>query len=211
MSAGHGLRSPSHGERGSHNGRASRGERTSRGGWISADALDRLRRIAAGFVLTCVLLALEGVLARLRLPPLPPGGPWLGLLLVLAAGYLFDREHGGALGLFVGFLADCLSSDGVMLRPLSFFLLGWLAGALAHSRLAHNLPSFAVFAAVGAAAEGVFRILSATLSARSLPPVSFVWYSILPHLVMTVLFSPAVYGIVWLVRRLVGGRKKWGM
>ena len=100
-------------------GRARRGGRPpARGGWISADALDRIRRLADGVLLSCILLALEGILARLRLPPLPPGGPWLGLLLVLAVGYLFDGEHGGVLGLFVGFLADCMGS-GMMLRPLS--------------------------------------------------------------------------------------------
>lgn len=190
-------------------GRARKGGRPpERGGWISADALDRIRRLAAGVLLSCILLALEGVLARLRLPPLPPGGPWLGLLLVLAVGYLFDGEHGGVLGLFVGFLADCMGS-GMMLRPLSYFLLGWLAGSLALSRLAHNMPSFAVFAAVGAAAEGLFRVLSAALSARAVPPVSFLWFSVLPHIVLSVLFSPLVYGVVFLVRRLLGEGKRW--
>ncbi|UKI12077.1 MAG: hypothetical protein L6V84_04640 [Oscillospiraceae bacterium] len=110
------------------------------------------------------------------------------------------------LGLFVGFLADCMGS-GMMLRPLSYFLLGWLAGSLALSRLAHNMPSFAVFAAVGAAAEGLFRVLSATLSARAVPPVSFLWFSVLPHIVLSVLFSPLVYGVVFLVRRLLGKEK----
>ena len=184
-------------------GRARRGGRPpERGGWISADALDRIRRLAAGVLLSCILLALEGILARLRLPPLPPGGPWL------AVGDLFDGEHGGVLGLFVGFLADCMGS-GMMLRPLSYFLLGWLAGSLALSRLAHNMPSFAVFAAVGAAAEGLFRVISAALSARAVPTVSFLWFSVLPHIVLSVLFSQLVYGVVFLVRRLLGEGIRW--
>lgn len=173
-----------------------------RDSWFSADALDRMRRILAGVLLTLLLLPLEGVLGRLRLPPFSPGAPWLGLLLVMSAGYLFDREHGGAMGLFVGLLADCMS-DGIMLRPLSYFLLGWLAGQLAHARLAHNLPSFAVFAAVGSVVEGLFRIAASAAAGQGIPPISFVWYSVLPHVIMTVLFSPGVYGIVYLIRKVI--------
>ncbi len=180
------------------------------GGPISDDAWERIKRISVGLVLSCVLLAAESALARLRLPPFAAGGPWLGLLLVLAAGYLFDREHGGALGLITGLLAACMGPAGLMLRPLSYFLLGWLAGALAHSRLAHNLPSFAVFAAVGASAEGLFRYAAAAAAAHALPPASFFPYAVIPHIVMCVLFSPAVYGIVYAVRKFPGADGKWG-
>lgn len=173
-----------------------------RGSWFSADALDRMRRILAGVLLTFLLLPLEGVLGRLRLPPFPPGAPWLGLLLVMSAGYLFDREHGGIMGLFVGLLADCMS-DGIMLRPLSYFLLGWLAGQLAHARLAHNLPSFVVFAAVGSVMEGLFRVGAAAVTGQEVPPIRFIWYSVLPHIVMTVLASPGVYGVVYVTRKMI--------
>lgn len=162
-------------------------------GRVSADALGKLRLVLVGLLSACILLALEERLYWLRIPPLAAGAPWLGLLLTLSVGYLFDSDHGAVTGVCVGFLADCLS-DGIMLRPLSYLLLGWLAGRLSRVVLAHNLPSFIVFAAAGAAAEGLFRFLWAAIGIGGLPPLHFLWYSVLPHVVASVLVSPAVYG-----------------
>ena len=97
---------------------------------------------------------------------------------------------------------------------LTFRLKYWLLSIsfkieLAAAPAPISITLFAVFAAVGAAAEGLFRVLSAALSARAVPPVSFLWFSVLPHIVLSVLFSPLVYGVVFLVRRLLGEGKRW--
>lgn len=169
-------------------------------GRVSADALGKIKLGLIGLLTACLLLAVEERLYWLRIPPLAAGAPWLGLLFVLATGFLFDSDHGAVAGVCVGFLADCLS-DGLMLRPLSYLLLGFLAGRLAGVVLARNLPSFVVFAAVGAAAEGVFRVVVAAVSLRGIPPVRFLWYSVLPHIVMSVIFAGAIYGICKGIRR----------
>lgn len=169
-------------------------------GRVSGRALEVIRFAAIGLISACVLLAIEERLYRLRIPPLAAGAPWLGLLLSLAVGYIYGNEHGAVMGLGVGFLADCLS-DGIMLRPLSYMLVGWLAGVLADVLLAHNLPSFSVFVAVGACLEGVFRYAATVLTAGELISGRFFLYGVLPHLLMTVLFSPAVYGMVKVWKR----------
>lgn len=162
---------------------------------VSGRALEIIRFAAIGLLSACVLLAIEERLYWLRIPPLAAGAPWLGLLLSLAVGYIYGNEHGAVTGLGVGFLADCLS-DGIMLRPLAYMLVGWLAGVLADVLLAHNLPSFPVYAAVGAGIEGLFRYAAAMLTAGGFISGRFFLYGVLPHLLMTVIFSPAVYGLV---------------
>lgn len=164
-------------------------------GRVSGRALEIIRFAAIGLLSACVLLAIEERLYWLRIPPLAAGAPWLGLLLSLAVGYIYGNEHGAVTGLGVGFLADCLS-DGIMLRPLAYMLVGWLAGVLADVLLAHNLPSFPVYAAVGAGIEGLFRYAAAMLTAGGFISGSFFLYEVLPHLLMTVIFSPVVYGLV---------------
>ncbi len=164
-------------------------------GRVSGRALEIIRFAAIGLLSACVLLAIEERLYWLRIPPLAAGAPWLGLLLSLAVGYIYGNEHGAVTGLGVGFLADCLS-DGIMLRPLAYMLVGWLAGILADVLLAHNLPSFPVYAAVGAGIEGMFRYAAVMLTAGGFISGRFFLYGVLPHFLMTVIFSPAVYGLV---------------
>lgn len=164
-------------------------------GRVSGRALEIIRFAAIGLLSACVLLAIEERLYWLRIPPLAAGAPWLGLLLSLAVGYIYGNEHGAVTGLGVGFLADCLS-DGIMLRPMAYMLVGWLAGILADVLLAHNLPSFPVYAAVGAGIEGMFRYAAVMLTAGGFISGRFFLYGVLPHFLMTVIFSPAVYGLV---------------
>ena len=155
-------------------------------------------------VLGCLLLALETTaLSRIPLHFMGMGraAPSLGLLFCMATGFLYDERVGGIVGLVAGFLADCMdyTADsplgGIMILPLVWFLFGFLAGAIGKQRLAHNLPSFLVFATVGAAAEAAITVAAATLQSGSIPPTVWLLKAPLPTLVLTVVFAPVVYGL----------------
>ena len=161
-------------------------------------------------VLGCILLALETTaLSRIPLNFIGMGraAPSLGLLFCMATGFLYDERVGGIVGLVAGFLADCMdyTADaplgGIMILPLVWFLFGFLAGAIGKQRLAHNLPSFLVFATVGAAAEAAITVAAATLQSGSIPPTVWLLKAPLPTLVLTVVFAPVVYGIVGMGNR----------
>ena len=152
------------------------------------------------FFSACVLIALQTtVLGRIRLPLLSPAAPSLGLLLTLAFGFILDREWGGVCGLVTGFFCDATGDGGWFLLPLAYFLLGYVTGAVGRRVLAHNLPSFAVFAAAGALIEAGITVARAALSLRGVPPAVWLLHAILPRMLLTVLFSPILYGYVRLI------------
>ncbi len=177
---------------------------------------ERIRLIVVLAVTGCILLALETTaLGRIPVPLFRMGraAPSLGLLFCVATGFLFDERIGGGFGLFTGYLADCADYSregiGIMILPLVYFLFGFLAGTVGRRRLAHNLPSFLIFAAVGGGAEVLLCIASATLQARSLPPAEWVVRGTLPVWILTVLFSPLVYLILKFERKFIGEKEKW--
>ncbi len=162
----------------------------------------------------CLLLALETTLFARLFPPFLGMGraaPSMGILFCMAAGFLYGERVGGGYGLFLGFLSDCMDyasgETAVMILPLLYFLFGYLSGMVGKRRLAHNLPSFVVFAIIGGGLECLFEIGRAALRIGTLPPLPWIYQGLLPIWILTVLLSPAVYGILWLERWLLGRRR----
>ena len=173
------------------------------------------RRVLIEQIMLGVTLALTGLVlmgletTALSRIPMPLFGwqaasPALGLLFSMAVGFLHGEREGGVTGLMAGWLADVTMSDGAMLSPLLYFLCGYLSGTVGKRSLAHNLPSFAVFAAVGGGLKCLMAVALAAVELRALPPAVWVWRGLVPAWVLTVLFSAVVYGIVkgeqWLMK-----------
>lgn len=173
---------------------------------IKRDVKDLILLSAVGLLLSCLTVAIQTtLLSHVTIPMtgslLSPAAPSLGLLLVLASGYLLDRESGGVCGLFTGFLCDAAGDGDLFLLPLIYFLCGYAAGAVGRRILAHNLPSFAVFAAVGSIIDAGYMGVRAMVSLRGIPPPSWIFHAILPRILLTVLFSPIIYAIVYWITR----------
>ena len=165
---------------------------------------EQIRLVILLSLSACILLALQTtVLSRFPLPfsRSAPAAPSLALLLVLAVGFQLGEQEGSVCGLAVGWLCDAVGSRDVMLLPLVYFLCGWLSGVVGRRRLAHNLPSFFVFAMCGGVLEAAYKYLLAAADTGTLPPPSWILQGLFPPLFLTVLFSPAVYGIVKLIHR----------
>ena len=173
---------------------------------------EQIKLVVTLFLTGCILIALETTVCS-RIPlPMPAIGlcyasPALGLLLSMAVGFLYGEEEGGIAGLIAGWLSDAVSVGAsvgnMMVLPLLYFLCGYLSGAVGKRRLAHNLPSFMVFAVVGGGIKCLFTVGLAALELRAPPPTLWVWRGLIPAWVLTVLCSAAVYGIVWGERRLL--------
>jgi rod shape-determining protein MreD len=146
-----------------------------------------------------ILIGLETTaLSRIPIPLFgwQAAAPSLGLLLSMAVGFLHGEREGGLTGLFCGWLTDATMGESLMLYPLLYFLCGYLSGTVGKRRLAHNLPSFAVFAVFGGGLKCLTVIAVAAFRLRAIPPAVWVWKGLIPSWVLTVLFSVAVYGIV---------------
>lgn len=164
--------------------------------------LEQIKLIIILSLTGCVLIALETtLLSRVPLFGWSCAAPALGLLFSMAVGFLHGEREGGITGLFCGWLSDATTagsaSFGMMLLPLLYFLCGYMSGTVGKRRLAHNLPSFVVFSVVGGGLRFLLSVGQAVLELKSLPPVEWIWRGPTPAWVMTVLFSAAVYGIVW--------------
>ena len=187
----------------------------SRRAGIHYTAVGTGRRVLTEQIKLAVTLALTGLvliglettaLSRIKLPLFgwQAASPALGLLFSMAVGFLHGEREGGVTGLVAGWLSDVTVGDGVMLYPLLYFLCGYLSGTVGKRRLAHNLPSFMVFSAVGGGLRCLWAVCTAAAELRGLPPTVWVWTGLVPAWVLTVLFSAAVYGIVraeqWLLK-----------
>ena len=149
-------------------------------------------------VMLCLLAALETTwLSKIPLWILPSGRPYLCLLFVLAAGYVFGEREGCVCGLMGGIVTECVTMEplfgGIMVFPLVYCGLGYLSGVLSKKILAGNLPSFIVYGGVGYLMDGCFRLALTLLKTGGVPPVAYIMGSFLPALVLTILFSPIVY------------------
>ena len=169
--------------------------------------VEQIRLTALILITGLILIALETTaLSRIRIPLFgwQAAAPSLGLLFSMAVGFLHGEREGGITGLLCGWLSDATMGEGMMLYPLLYFLCGYLSGTVGKRSLAHNLPSFGVFAAVGGGLKCLLSVLTAIIELKTLPPAVWVWKGLIPSWVLTVLFSAAVYGIVkgeqWLLK-----------
>ncbi len=170
--------------------------------------IHQIRHIACLSLTACLLLAAETtILSRLPLPLFGWGAaaPALGLLLAMAIGFFYGEREGGVAGLCIGLLADS-TGGGIMLLPLFYFLSGFGTGFAARRRLSHNLPSFVVFSLVGGIMESIATAAENIASDQAIPPLIWMWRGLVPIIIWTVLFSPAVYLSVWGIRRLLTPR-----
>ena len=180
---------------------------TDRGGGIRYIAVgtgkpvlvEQIHLTALLLVTGLILIALETTaLSRIRIPLFgwQAAAPSLGLLFSMAVGFLHGEREGGVTGLLCGWLSDATLGEGVMLYPLLYFLCGYLSGTVGKRSLAHNFPSFTVFAAMGGGLKCLLSVVNAAVKLRALPPAVWVWKGLIPAWILTVLFSAAVYGLV---------------
>ena len=161
--------------------------------------VERVCLVSILLVTGLTLIALETTaLSRIKIPLFEwqAAAPSLGLLFSMAVGFLHGEREGGFTGLLCGWLSDSTTGEAMMLLPLLYFLCGYLSGTVGKRSLAHNLPSFGVFAAVGGGLKCLLSVGLAAVDLGTLPPAVWVWRGLIPSLVLTVLFSAAVYGIV---------------
>ena len=172
--------------------------------------MEQIKLILTLFVTGGFLIALETtVCSRIRIPLFgwSPAAPALGLLFTMAVGFLHSEREGGIAGLVCGWLSDAVSAEasvgGMMVMPLLYFICGYLSGTVGKRRLAHNMPSFAVFSVFGGGLKCLFTIGLATWELGNIPPAVWIWRGLIPAWVLTVICSVAVYGIVWGERKML--------
>ena len=128
----------------------------------------------------------------------------------MGVGFLHGEQEGGIAGLLCGWLTDAAGANhSVMLLPLLYLLCGYMSGTVGKRRLAHNLPSFVVFSIFGGGLCFLYSLGEAMLFLRGVPPVSWIWNGLMSAWLLTVIFSPLIYVILWGEIRIREIRGKW--
>lgn len=174
--------------------------------------LEQIRMILSLSLIGCLLIALETTLLS-RFPIHFFGwsyaSPALGLLFSMAVGFLHGEREGAIAGLLSGWITDAAAAgDSMMLLPFLYVLCGYMSGTVGKRRLAHNLPSFMVFAIFGGGLHGLFSVGKATLLTLRLPPVDWIWNHLVPGWLLTVIFSAPVYAALWGENRIREMRRR---
>ena len=130
------------------------------------------------------------------------------LSLVCSVGFVFGEKEGAALGLFGGFVCDCLGTVGFSILPLFYMLCGYICGIMIKWFLSRNLPSFVIYCLiVGILREGV-TFLYYMLYSENFRFFETVIKVLIPEYFAFVLFSPLMYLLSVLIKRILMRNRK---
>ncbi len=132
----------------------------------------------------------------------------LAFLFVLATGFLFSEREGAIIGTVGGVIIDSLGGGVIYLSPLVYMLIGYFCGFLSKKFLSRNLPSFLVYALMAELIKQVVNLLYFVMLSDNFNLMQIFMYSIVPDYISTVLLSPALYGAVLGLYKLINIQRK---
>ena len=130
----------------------------------------------------------------------PPG---LTLLFTCAVGMIFSEREGAFVGVFSGFIIDCLGGGVFSLSPIFFMLCGYFCGICARFVLSRNMPSFAVYMLVVGVLKEMINIFYFGMSSQSLNLFEALTNTLIPDYFAFVICSPAVYLIAFILKKII--------
>lgn len=117
--------------------------------------------------------------------------PALVLAAVSALGF-FDSERVGAVaGIAAGWALDATSGAELCIMPLVGFAVGYFSGYVAGKYLPRNILPWGVCLGGVAVVNMVCTIISACVSGLRFRLFALIWHTLLPELVLTLLFGAA--------------------
>lgn len=153
-----------------------------------------IQKILMAILSLCLLLALETTwFSSLLIPFLGKGAPALGLLFMSAVAFTFDSYDGCIAGCISGFMYECLTGTGYMIRPLFFAVMGYAIAILSKKILGQNMPSFVLYAMIASVLDGMASYVVNCLQIGNIVSYHYILYGILPRFLWTIVFAPAIY------------------
>lgn len=115
--------------------------------------------------------------------------PALVLVAVSAFGF-FDSERVGSIaGIAAGWALDATSGVQLCIMPLVGFLVGYFSGYVADKYLPRSVLPWGVCLGGVGAVNMICTIVSASISGLKFRPLVLVWHTLLPELMLTLLFG----------------------
>ena len=134
--------------------------------------------------------------------------PDLCLALSVAVALRWGAKKGAIVGIMSGVCLDAFSETGISLLIPFYFLLSVAVGLYTEDKNAKGLPFFAAAMSVSAVLRALLSFLELCLSNPSFSTGKVVTGVVIPNILVTLLFSPALYFAALLVDKLFGRRDK---
>ena len=156
----------------------------------------KTRRLTWRYILLVgVLLLLAAILqvsffARFRLMGATPD---LMIVTVLCLAFFGGRHMGAVVGIAAGFLIDALGGTGIVLSPLLYLLVGYLAGHYAAGGSQRGLIRYLPYLGVTLIARAATTAILTVMTHGSLFFGELMLYTLLPEMLNTALAGLALY------------------
>lgn len=121
------------------------------------------------------------------------GIPDLMIVAVLCLSYFSGRYMGAVTGIAAGFLIDAIGSTGIVILPVCYLFLGYLAGHYAKVFGHNSYASYLVYLAITLPYRAVITVLLACMSYSSVKLIEILIYSVLPELLITAIAGCLLY------------------
>ncbi|MBQ8432096.1 MAG: rod shape-determining protein MreD [Clostridia bacterium] len=119
--------------------------------------------------------------------------PDLILCAVLCVGFFMGRHAGAVTGIGAGLLIEALGSTGILLLPVAYLFLGYLAGYYARVLAAKQFTSYLVFLAFALLLRGAVTLTYICLTYSSFHLLHVFVYTLLPEAADTALAGMILY------------------
>lgn len=132
--------------------------------------------------------------------------PDLMIVTVLCIAFFGGEHMGACVGLAAGFLLDSLGSTGIVLLPLFYFLLGYLAGHLAGRTPARGYVTYLCYLGVTLLYRVMITTVYAVITYESLHPGPLLVHTLLPEALVTAIGGLVLYFPIKLFCAFLGKR-----
>ncbi len=134
--------------------------------------------------------------------------PDLMICAVLGLSYFCGKYVGAVTGIAAGLLIELIGSQGVILLPVFYMLLGYLAGHFARTAVGKRFPTYLIYLGVTLLYRAALTILYASLTHDRFRLPTVLLYSVLPEMIGTAIAGAALYVPLLLLCRWLEGRPK---
>lgn len=167
----------------------------------------RMRRLTWRYTLLLgallLLLALLQVsfFSKIRLIDATPD---LMIIAVLCLSFFGGRHMGAVVGIAAGFLIDSLGATGIVLLPLCYFLLGYLAGHFASRSSRQGYVTYLAYLGITLLYRAAITFVYVLITYESLQFGALLTQVLLPEMLNTALAGLALYFPIKLFLAWVG-------
>ncbi len=146
--------------------------------------------LLVGILLLLVSILQVSFFARFRLLGATPD---LMIVTVLCLAFFGGPHMGAVVGIAAGFLIDALGATGIVLSPLLYLLVGYVAGHYAAGGGQRGYLGYLPYLGVTLIARAVMTALCTVMTYRSLFFGELLVHTLLPEMLNTALAGLALY------------------